>query len=231
MKWITVIKEQEINKVKNKNRRNANMKNFTISKKIWISTILGLIVLLMVAGCVNKAQEPQEVTPTPEVTTPEVTDTQGTPVEATPLATPVETTTLIVERGNKEMPKTPISVSMSMPHELNLNEAVDISIVVNSTKDAPNTSVELILPEGISLVSDNSTWKVDLVAKTPVSLSAKIALIKIGQWDIKVLAKKVIDQDNSWGDVDMAYIGYKHSVDDVPTSATSDGNTAPVRKT
>ncbi len=89
-----------------------------------------------------------------------------------------------------------------------MNEPADVTITVKSVHDAPNTKVELLLPEGIKLVSGDGIWNVDLTANTPVTFSARIMLFKTGSWEIKAVAKKVIDAENIWGDMDIAYIGF-----------------------
>lgn len=114
--------------------------------------------------------------------------------------------------GFKEAPRTPITISLSIPPTIGLNETVDVAIIVNSILDAPNTRVDLILPEGVVLVSGNPTWDVDLTANTPVIFSAKIKMIKTGNWEIKAIAKKVIDQENIWGDMDIVYVGYQKEI-------------------
>lgn len=117
----------------------------------------------------------------------------------------------VKKTGNSDAAKTPIAVSLSMPATLKLNEPADIAIVVNSALDAPNTNVDLILPEGAALMSSDKAWKANLTANIPATFSAKIMMVKTGEWEIKAIAKRAIDQENSWGDMAMAYIGFSNS--------------------
>ncbi len=111
-----------------------------------------------------------------------------------------------------EPPSTPISVHVKIPRLPALNSVVDVSIVVQSILDVPNTEVKLNLPDGISLVSGKSTWNVNLKENVPTTLSAKIKVIKNGNWEIEAAAKKIIDKDSSWGDIDVAYLNVNNAM-------------------
>lgn len=177
--------------------QNNSKKSTSDEKSKWI-LIAVILVAVIATGCVEEKNK-TIATPNP----------QKTP----------EAAIFPVEKSVKEAPKTPITISMSIPPTLSLNKVSDINITTSSVRDAPNTKIELILPEGVSLVSDTSTWEVDLTANKPVTFSAKIMLIKTGSWDIKVIAKRVLDQENIWGDMDIAYIGYPPSINITPARA------------
>lgn len=159
------------------------------AKGMSICIVMALVVMVVVAGCLGGEKKEEDHGQTP----------QKTP----------EAAIFSIKKSDKEAPKTPITLSMSMPAALGLNTVSNINITVNSVLDAPNTKIDLILPEGASLVSGESTWEVNLTANTPATFSAKIMITKTGNWEIKAIAKRVIDQENIWGDMDIAYIGYQ----------------------
>lgn len=111
--------------------------------------------------------------------------------------------------------ETPISVDIEMQKLPKLNDVADVSITVKSTLDAPNTDVRLVLPAGVSLVNGKSTWKINLKENVPTTLSTKIKIVKNGNFEIEAVAKKVISKDESWGDIDVAYLNVN---DDITTS-------------
>lgn len=62
------------------------------------------------------------------------------------------------------------------------------------------------MPEGASLVSGNLTWQGDLKVGKTVSLFAEIVFRKVGHWAIEENAYRVVDEKNSWGDLDVIYL-------------------------
>ncbi len=188
-----------------KNKKNSiNIKSMTRGCGMRILVMLGLIVSVIVAGCVDGGKD-GNVTPIPK----------GTAI-ITPTATPTSdatpgTKTFVVRKGNKDpsSTNTPITINMSIPLSLSSENIAEVNIMVKSVNDAPNTKVDLVLPEGVTLVSDKSTWDVNLVKDVPVSLSAKIKIDTEDEITISAVAKKVIDADNVWGDEDVVYIGFE----------------------
>lgn len=160
----------------------ASRKGAGRARDAWVWIGVALVVAVLLVGCIVREKITQNTT---------------------------ENAIFSVEKSKREAPKTPITVSMSMPATLVLNKVSDINISVASVRDAPNTRIDLILPEGASLVSGKSTWEVNLTANTPATFSAKIMMTKTGNWVIKAVAIRIIDKENSWGDMDIAYIGYQ----------------------
>ncbi len=193
MSWIKSI---EINSIEN---------NFIKIASIWITIVL-LAAIVVMTGCIeNKKIDDQVVSKTPVVT--------AIATQTSPKTT--QTGIFSVSKGKKEGPSTPITISMSIPDTLNLNEIYDINITVKSAAAAPDTRVELILTEGISMVSSNSSWNANLKANSSETFSAKIKITKTGNGEITATAKRIIDQENSWGDIDVAYINYPSSQNEI----------------
>ncbi len=134
--------------------RDVNSMEKPIMKIALIWIIIAFMAALVMSGCIEekKVEDQKSVI---NKTSPETQNNTA------------QNASLSVKKGEKEAPNTPITLSMSIPDSLILNEVTDISIIVKSVLDAPNTRIELILPEGISLVSGDSTWNVNLSANTP----------------------------------------------------------------
>lgn len=189
-------------------RDNICIKDITKGSSIKILVILGLIASVVIAGCIDGGKN-GKITPIPTDTS--IVTPKGTP-KGTPEETPEETPgikTLVVRKGDKASTNTPITIDMSIPLTLSSNNVAEVNIMVKSANDAPNTKVDLNLPEGVSLVSNKSTWDVNLTKNVPVNLSAKIKIETEGELEISAVANKFIDEDNSWGDIDVAYIGFE----------------------
>jgi len=100
--------------------------------------------------------------------------------------------------------ETCMDLDLEMSKAPKLNEIAELTCIVGSLWDLPNTTVEITLPEGATLISGDLTWQGDLKADNPVSLSATIRFTETGNWAIKTVAKSIIDEDNSCSDI--AYI-------------------------
>ena len=102
--------------------------------------------------------------------------------------------------------ETPINVSLSMPAIPTLNENTEVTCTVSSVSDAPNTTARIILPDEVRLVSGDLTWQGDLKADESLSFSATVRFEESGNYAIEAVARRVIDEENSWGDIDVLYL-------------------------
>lgn len=103
-------------------------------------------------------------------------------------------------------PSSPIKVELSISKLPILNEPVDLTCNVTSGRDAPNSTAQIKLSEGTSLINGNLEWQGDLIANIPVSLSAQIVFEETGHHTIEATAIHVINDNNSWGDIDAIFL-------------------------
>lgn len=103
-------------------------------------------------------------------------------------------------------PSSPIKVELSISKLPVLNEPVDLTCNVTSRSDAPNSTAQIKLSKGASLISGNLQWQGDLQANIPISFSAQIVFNETGHQTIEATAIHVIDDKNSWGDLDAIYL-------------------------
>lgn len=103
-------------------------------------------------------------------------------------------------------PSSPIKVVLSISKLPLLNEPVEITCNVTSRSNAPNSTTKIKLSKGSSLISGDLQWQGDLVANTPVAFSAQIVFQELGHHTIEAGASCIIDDKNSWGDLDAIYL-------------------------
>jgi hypothetical protein len=110
-------------------------------------------------------------------------------------------------------PSTPIQVELSISEAPPLNTPALLTCTVSTTSDALDTTAQITLPDGATLVSGTLDWQGDLRVGEPVSFSAEIVFVETGNWRIEASARHVVDENNSWGDLEAIFltIGVDHS--------------------
>jgi hypothetical protein len=101
---------------------------------------------------------------------------------------------------------TPITIKLTQSKIPLVNEETILHFEVNSIFDAPETTVKIILPPNVKLITGSLERTIDLHANTPESFEVTIKFTQPGDFKITASAHKVIDKDNSWGDMDVLYL-------------------------
>jgi hypothetical protein len=109
-------------------------------------------------------------------------------------------------KGEERAPSTPIKVELAISSIPAVNQSTEVTCTVSSIRDAPDTTAQIILPEGAELVSGDLTWQGDLEADKPISFSATIVFKETGSYAIEAVARCEIVKANSWGDIDVSYM-------------------------
>lgn len=141
---------------------------------LYFSSIL-LTLLAPSCGILSTAPSPEQMI-TPEELPVELTS------EEIPPASPIT-------QGSEpsSLPKADLSISEAPA----LNEVVKLTLTVLFHGDAANTTAQIKLPGGATLLSGNLTWQGDLKAGEPVILSAGIVFREAGRWSIEGVAKAI----------------------------------------
>ena len=100
----------------------------------------------------------------------------------------------------------PIQVSLNISKFPIINETTNVSLKVVSIYDAPNTTAEVILPEGCILSSGEVLKTLDLEANMPVFLNASIRFTQIGDFKLEANAVHVTGPNVGWVDSDAIFI-------------------------
>jgi hypothetical protein len=89
-----------------------------------------------------------------------------------------------------------MNATLSLSGTPSLNQVVEVTFTATPLADAPNTTVEIVLPEGFELVSGDISWKGDLEEGETVKLSAMVKAVEIGDWVIRGVAEST--QPQKW---------------------------------
>ncbi len=101
---------------------------------------------------------------------------------------------------------TPITVILTISKIPGINEEAILRVEVSSIFDASNTNVKIILPPDGEVISGTIEKSLDLKANKPESFESKVKFTNPGKIKIIAQARKVIDEQNSWGDMDVLYL-------------------------
>lgn len=149
-----------------------------LTKSIFIVSVSIILILSFVfTGC---NQTPKESEPTaPSVTaSPEIPSTQ------TPAAVPPPSSA----------PTKPMQAKLTVSEPPLIGKPVRLTATFAigewfKKADAPDTKVELILPEGFELVSGDSKSAMDVMRGTPAMFQTTVKSVKKGSWKIEVRAR------------------------------------------
>jgi len=101
---------------------------------------------------------------------------------------------------------TPITLKLTQSKIPIVNEETILRVEVKSIFNAPGTNVKIVLPPNVELVSGSLERNIDLQANKSESFETIIKFSKPGNFKITAVAHKIIDQENSWGDMDVLYL-------------------------
>jgi hypothetical protein len=151
-----------------------------------VSTLICLLLIFLAPGCGQPRVEPdaEEISPMPSQEKP-----------------PSE-------------PSSPLQVTLYISHAPLLNEIVEVICTISSLVSCPNSTAEVRLPDGATLVSGNLTWEGDVEpGGEPVSFSTEIVFHKTGHWKIEGVVRYMYNETSGWSDLDTIYlnIGADHS--------------------
>ena len=104
------------------------------------------------------------------------------------------------------IPSIPIEVHLSISNAPALNETAEITCTITSVFAAPNTSAQIILPDGFKLVSGELSWQGDIAPNGQESFKFTIKSVKTGNWTIEAKAGYLFGEDGWYGNIDDLYI-------------------------
>jgi hypothetical protein len=102
-----------------------------------------------------------------------------------------------VEAIDGQGPALPLTATLTMPTVPGVGEPAPLFIRVGAVQDAPDTSVELILPESVTLVEGPQHWQVDLFPGETQMLSTTLRFDQTGEYELLVELRKEIDANNA----------------------------------
>jgi hypothetical protein len=105
--------------------------------------------------------------------------------------------------------RTPLSVSVTLAADPAVGETTTATIVVSSERDAPDTSVEVVVSEGVEIVGQ-ANFQVDLTADESVTLTTDVHVNAAGNHSVSANATFNESNTATWGETGAAYF---HSED------------------
>jgi hypothetical protein len=94
-------------------------------------------------------------------------------------------------------PALPLTATLTMPTVPGVGEPAPVFIRVGAVQDAPDTSVELVLPGAVTVVDGPRQWQVDLVPGETQTLSTTLRFGRTGEYELLVELRKEIDANNA----------------------------------
>lgn len=114
-----------------------------------------------------------------------------------------------LKKGTETPAASPINIELSLSKPPSKGETAELLANVTSVRDAPNTTIQINLPEGFALVEGKLSWKGNIAKNEEIQLTPTIKAVGNGNWTIKAFAKKIISEDSWWMDKDNIYISIK----------------------
>jgi len=103
-------------------------------------------------------------------------------------------------------PSTPIQAVLSIDSYPPIGQPATLTCEISSILEAPGTSAQIELPATARLLDGDTNWQGDLLAGESIKLVATIAFEAEGDMAVFCRAHRVIDAENSWGDLAGLYL-------------------------
>ena len=152
-----------------------------ISPRLLLNLLVALMVSFAFVSCTSiTGTKPIEETQSPEV--------KGS-VESAPSNT-----------------STPITVKLIISTAPRVNEQAELTFIISSVLDAPNTKATITLPDGTDLISGDLQWVGDLRANEPQTMKTTIMFTTEGNKTLEAKALCDIGNGDVWGDSAYIYL-------------------------
>ena len=106
-------------------------------------------------------------------------------------------------------PSSPMKTDLDILQDPIVGREVDLSIVLSSSSDAPNTFLEITIPEGIQIIQGDPELRVSLQRNMKFQYLLKIRVLKAGEYLISAYAfNQYSNEENSegFGDGETIYV-------------------------
>jgi hypothetical protein len=126
--------------------------------------------------------------------------------EISEVKTPGPTPSVIQPQENETKSKidTPMNVNLSISGIPSLNMVVKLMFTATPLENAPNTTVQILLPDEFVLVAGDLFWNGDLAKNETILLNASVKAVKVGDYVIK--ASAISEGQWTFGKSDSLYI-------------------------
>jgi hypothetical protein len=110
---------------------------------------------------------------------------------------------------NDSVPLSPMSITLTLSPFSNPQlprSKSNVTAKILSTCDASNVTAEILLPQGIGVVSGSLKWQGCLKANVSSSFCTTIEIIEVGNWTVSAKVRWYFTPDSWYGDIDRICI-------------------------
>lgn len=157
-----------------------------MNSRITILVLSAVLIAAALSGCVQEVSEIE--VPQPNVTPPEATPDAAHPQENT-IESKIDA---------------PMDVNLSVSGIPSLNTVVKLEFTATPQTNAPNTTVQILLPDEFVLVAGDLFWNGDLIKNETILLNTSVKAVEVGDYVIK--ASAISDGSWTFGKSDSLYI-------------------------
>lgn len=103
-------------------------------------------------------------------------------------------------------PRFPLQITdLSATPEPVVGQTVTLYIEIMSTKDEPNTTIEVYLPEAVKLMDGDLVWQGSLTANQPQAHEVSVCVLFEGDWRVEVESRSYQSENDSYGDLETIH--------------------------
>lgn len=104
-------------------------------------------------------------------------------------------------------PRFPLKVTaLSVMPDPVVGQTVTLRVEIVSTKDEPDTTIKIQLPEAVKLMDGDLIWRGSLKANQPQTHEVSVCVLYEGDWRISVTAYSRLSEDSTYGDTDSLHL-------------------------
>ncbi len=115
--------------------------------------------------------------------------------------------TLLVLLNACNPPRFPLEITdVSVSPDPIVGQVVTLHVEVTSTRDGPDATILVELPERANLVAGELIWQGSLVANQPKTHELSICVLEEGEWQIWISAWSQLSETSSYSDYEILNI-------------------------
>jgi len=177
---------------------------FNHRRSVFIICLIGTLLL----GACGSSVSPNEIPPSPAVV-PVTTVAPIAPLDQAG-AEPVTAS------GDAS---TPLQITLSLARTPQLGAEVDATLTIRTARAVPQVTATLMLPEGVTVISGETTWQGDLDAEQSVTLQSRLRFTTGGNLELSGHTRHEFENGDVWADLATIYLNLPEP-DQTPAAGT-----------
>ena len=103
-------------------------------------------------------------------------------------------------------PQSPMTVKASISPAPIVGQAVTLRVEITTSRDAPNTTLQMTLPQGVELMSGDANWQGDIKVGESTTIDLVIRVNQAGDYVIDAYAFARITSESGFGGGKTLYV-------------------------